>query len=92
MAFSLFKSASQLNLSGQTGAWSTGGPSSGIAGGFVNPWPKVTPFFCTLQTLPYGTASSNASPTPYNNRYARPFSYTIGGGLQKMPTYTNVVY
>jgi hypothetical protein len=92
MTFHLAQPMYPYNLGKQSYQLTQGGPSSGMTPAGRTPWPRQVGAFSTLQGLPYGTASSSASPQPWNNRYARPFQVTIAGGLQKAPTYTSVVF
>jgi hypothetical protein len=93
MAFSLNKLSYPYNSGVQRQALGAGGPSSGRTPAGWQPWPRHTPFFGVLQGFPRGTAKSNASPTPWNNFYAKPFTYTMANGpAQKMPTFTAVQF
>jgi hypothetical protein len=92
MAFHLQQSFYGYNAGIQRQAVGAGGPSSGMTPAGLTPWPRHTPFFGVLQGMPYGAAQSNASPTPWNNRYAKPITFRLFGGVQKAPTYTGVSF
>lgn len=93
MSFNLFQQSYGFNVGVQTPLLAAGGPSGnyGVPGDSRDatiPYPYVVNFFGVLQGLPYGRAQSNASPVPWNNRYAKPITFRLFGGLQKAPTYS----
>ena len=93
MAFNVQQHFYGLNLSGQRPVLSTGGPSTGRDRNSVTPYPYITGFFSAIAGGRYGSAASNASPQPWNNRYARPLQLNMQAWpIQKPATYTSVSF